>query len=102
MSFDNFSSARDMIPMEQVREAVENRRCRNYDKGCRFQTRWHFCTCCMMHLAIGTDFFELYGRLKSEDPEFAFSMTDWQRENFDRDYEYNKKWLDNYPRGATH
>lgn len=100
-NYDNFKTARSMIPMEQVKQIVEDRKCRNHTKGCKFQTKWFYCTACMMHFAIGCDFFDTLKRLTIEDPDYAFSMTQWQRDNFDDDYVYNTKWLDNFPRGAS-
>jgi hypothetical protein len=96
-----FNTAKSMIPMEHIQEIVDNRKCRNHVYGCKFQTKIFYCTCCMMHLAIGTDFFYYYDRLRAEDSNYAYQMTDWQRDNFERDYDYNTKWLNNYPRGAT-
>jgi hypothetical protein len=99
---NNFESARDMIPIEAVQEIVDQRRCYNYRKGCKFQTKWYFCTCCMMlKPSFGSQFFEYHNKLLQEDPDFAFSMTEWQREEFEKWHKYNIKWSDNYPRGAT-
>ena len=98
---ERFRTARDMIPMEQVREITEQRKCYNHKRGCKFQTKWYYCTCCMMLNAIGTEFFDAYNKLRVADPDFAFSMTEWQRERFSDRYEYNKRWCDNYPRGAS-
>ena len=86
--------------MEQVKQVIENRKCYNAKRGCKFQTKWYYCTCCMMHFAIGTDFFDYYARLQREDSNFMFTMTDWQRENFERDYAYQTKWCNNFPKGA--
>jgi late competence protein required for DNA uptake (superfamily II DNA/RNA helicase) len=96
-----FKSSKDMIPMEHVKEIINNRKCYNHKKGCKFQTKWYFCTCCMMLKAVGQDFFDYEGKLQKEDTQFAFSMTDWQRDMYDDSHRYWAHWCMNFPRGAS-
>jgi hypothetical protein len=98
---NNFNAARAMIPMHQVQEVQENLRCANWKKGCKFFAKHHWCTCCMMDKAIGSDYFVLEDILKQQDPDFLFSMAPWQLESYETKRPYWLKWCDNYPRGAT-
>lgn len=101
---DNFTTASKMIPIENVREITKARECANKKKGCNFNTHvsWYWCTCCMMLKAIGSDFFLLQKRLEIlEGPNFMWKMTDWQRDQYEKQHAYWERWCDNYPRGAT-
>jgi hypothetical protein len=87
--------------MQQVEEIQGNLQCYNHRRGCKFFAKHHWCLCCMMLKSIGTNFFECEAQLRAQDPDFVFSMTDWQREEYDTLYAYWIRWCDNYPRGAT-
>ena len=96
-----FKSARDMIPMEQVKEVYENLQCGNAKrKGCKIQknsANLYLCVVCQMLQAIGTDFFAYEKQLTDN---MLFNMTDWQHKAYTERLEYNQKWLNNYPRGT--
>lgn len=96
-----FNSASSMIPMSQVAEIQANLKCYNQKRGCKFFAKHHWCLCCMMLKAKGSEFFQYEDTLKVQDPDFVFSMTDWQRDEYIERRPYWVSWCNNYPRGAT-
>lgn len=97
-----FKSAKDMIPMEQVKEHFENLIC-GYHKhtGCNVLVRDPSFYCCIYHQAIqavGTDFMMYYNLIN--DHELS-QMSAEQHKNLELRRRYMLSWLDNYPRGAA-
>jgi len=101
-NFDNFTTAKKMIPEPMLQEVIDKRKCYNHKKGCTFQTKWYLCSCCMMLKAIGQDFFDLEKRLiEEEGRDVDFQMKPWQLKEYIDKKDYWQQWCDNYPRGAT-
>lgn len=98
---NNFNSSRNMISMPQVAEIQANLKCYNHRRGCKFFAKHHWCLCCMMLKAMGSEFFEYEDALKVQDPDFVFSMTDWQRDEYIEKRPYWLSWCDRYPQGAA-
>lgn len=97
-----FQRASAIVPMEQLREHFENLKCGNYHfKGCNIPKDYpnlYYCRVCMAVMALGTDF-------SADDKKITDTMINqmlpWQHQAYNTRAEYNQKWLDNYPRGAT-
>lgn len=96
-----FNTAKDLIPMHQVEEIQNDLKCYNHRRGCKFFAKKHWCLCCMMLKTIGSDFFLYEAALQKQDPHFAFSMTDWQRDEYEAKREYWARWCDHYPGGTS-
>jgi len=97
-----FTSAKNMIPMEQVKAHYENLVC-GYNKrdGCQLLIRDKSFYCCMWHQAmqaIGTDFFFYYKNMTDNDLE---RMTSKQHTLLEQRREYMQKWMDRFPKGAS-
>jgi hypothetical protein len=97
---DNFDTAKNMLPMGQINEIQSQLRCANAYRGCKFFAMKHWCLCCMMLKAIGSDFFLYEDALQRQDPDCAFSMANWQKEEYDEKRKYWVRWCDNFPRGT--
>jgi hypothetical protein len=96
-----FKKAQDMLPMAQVKEHFENLVCgyHKYD-GCDLLVRDSSFYACLYHQAIhayGTDFFMYYNLLNDNE---LYKMTANQHKRLEDWHSYNKRWLDNFPRGA--
>ena len=98
-----FKSARDMIPMEQLKAHQDNLVC-GYNKrdGCKVLVRDKSLYACIYHQAmqaVGTDFFLYYNFINAN--EYA-AMNDDQRDKLVQRHEYMMKWLDDFsPAGKT-
>ena len=96
-----FKSAKEMIPIEQVRQHFENLIC-GYNKryGCQLLVRDTSFYCCIYHQAmqaVGTDFMMYYRLINDNDLD---RMTAQQHNLLEKRRTYMTKWLDNFPRGA--
>ena len=94
-----FKSAKDMIPMEQVKQHFENLKC-GY-KGCQLLVRDKSFYACIWHQAIqaiGTDFLWYYKLINDNELE---RMSAYQHKALEARRRYMMKWCDNFPRGAT-
>ena len=97
-----FQKASTLVPMDQVKELFNNLRCGNYKrKGCQVPLDFpnlYYCRVCMAMQALGTTF-------ETDDKKITDNMIEkmqpWQHKAYNDRAEYNQKWLDNYPRGAT-
>lgn len=92
-----FKSARDMIPMEAVKQHFDNLIC-GYRKrdGCQVMVRDKSLYACIYHQcikAIGTEFFLYYNMINAN--EYA-AMNDDQRDKLIERKEYMTKWLNNF------
>lgn len=97
-----FKKAQDMIPMEQVKEHFENLVC-GYNKrdGCNILVRDKSFYCCIYHQAIqaiGTEFMMYWKLINDNEMD---RMTPQQHKRLEERYQYNVRWLDNFPRGAS-
>lgn len=96
-----FKSAKDMIPMEQVKAHFENLVCGYHKRdGCQLLVRDKSFYCCMWHQAmkaIGTDFFLYYNGMTDDDLQ---RMTAKQYSALEKRRDYMLAWMDNYPRGS--
>ena len=97
-----FKTAKDMIPMEQVKAHYEALVCGYHKRlGCNLLVRDPSFYCCIYHQAIqavGTDFFLYYNLITDNDLD---RMNAEQHKNLELRRRYMLAWLDNYPRGAT-
>lgn len=97
-----FHSAKDMVPMEQVKQVYENLQC-GYKKrdGCELLVRDKSFYACIWHQsmqATGTDFFMYYNLIN--DNELS-RMSSEQHRKLEERRKYEEAWMNNFPRGAT-
>jgi hypothetical protein len=100
-----FQNARDMVPMEQVKQVFENLQC-GYAKrdGCKLLVRDRSFYACLWHQAMqatGEDFM-IYHRLIMENDNEISRMSSQQHKKLEERYVYEKQWLkDNFHGGNT-
>jgi hypothetical protein len=96
-----FQNAKEMIPMEQVKQHFENLLCGYHHRyGCNLLIRDISFYACVYHQAMqatGTDFFWYYHLLTDNDLE---RMTAEQHTKLEQRRKYEQKWMDNFPKGA--
>lgn len=95
-----FTSAKAMIPDEQIQQQIKDEKCLNEPKGCKINVLHKaagYCPVCKMLLSIGTEFFIAEKEVSTEN---AFAMNDWQNSEHERLHKYWTSWMENFPRGA--
>jgi hypothetical protein len=99
---DNFTSARKLIPEEEVDEIEERWKCGNTKRhGCRISKRnpmHQYCAYCTMLMSIGTDFFGAERDVKEDE---ALKANAWQLSEYGKLKPYWERWMDNFPKGTT-
>ena len=97
-----FKSAKEMIPMEEVKAHYDALVC-GYNKrtGCQVLVRDTSFYCCMYHQAIqavGSDFMMYYKLINDNELD---RMNPEQHRLLEQRRKYMGKWMDNFPRGAS-
>lgn len=92
-----FQNAKNMIPMEKVKEFYDNLACSNAKIGCRIQKRaanLAWCHFCRMLRSKGSEFFDAERLITAAELAQA---TDWQKEEHEKQWEKWDKWTRDYP-----
>jgi hypothetical protein len=97
-----FKSARDLVPMEQLKEYSESLLC-GYNKrtGCSLLVRDTSFYACMYHQAmqaLGTDFMMYYKLMNDNELD---RMSPFQHKALEQRRRYMMRWIENFPRGAS-
>ena len=97
-----FKSAKEMIPMEEVKAHYEALVCGYHQRtGCQVLVRDTSFYCCMYHQAmqaIGTDFMMYYKLINDNEMD---RMSPLQHKALEERRRYMLRWMENFPRGAS-